>query len=396
MPSCELTKGYEKSPPRVFIRTFGCQMNDRDSEIIYGLLLDRGWGKAESLEEADCILFNTCSVRQHAEQRAYSNMGQLAKLKRRKPDLILGFVGCTAQKDKDVIFRRLPHVDLVTGPGEIYNIPGYLENIEKERKKIRGTDLLDRPDRRNPLYREKKSAAYVSISEGCDNFCSYCIVPYVRGKQRSRKKEYILDEVCSAAKDGIKEITLLGQNVNSYGKDLKNNSDFISLLKEISDIEDIKRIRFVTCHPKDTEEPLFETMRDLPKVYHHLHLPLQSGSAKILKAMRRGYGPEHYLKLVDRLRYHIPGCNLTTDIIVGFPGESDKDFQETYDMMKGIAFDSAFIFKYSPRPPAASSNLADDVPEEVKKARHSKLLGLQREISGKKKKAREKEILPMA
>lgn len=366
-------------------------MNDRDSEIIYGLLLDRGWRKAGSLEEADCILFNTCSVRYHAEQRAYSNMGRLAKLKRRRPDVILGFVGCTAQKDKGLIFRRLPHVDLVTGPGEIYNIPEYIEEIEKERQRIRGTDLLSRPDRRNPLYREKKTGAYVSISEGCDNFCSYCIVPYVRGEQRSRRKEFILEEIRSAGKAGIKEVTLLGQNVNSYGKDLKDGPDFIGLLEEINEIEDIKRIRFVTCHPMDTKEPLFKAMKDLPKVYHHLHLPLQSGSAKILKAMKRGYSPGHYLGLAEKLRYHIPDCNLTTDIIVGFPGEGDKDFKETYDMMMSVAFDSAFIFKYSPRPPAASSKLADDVPEEVKKARHSRLLDLQREISGKKRRQGKKK-----
>ena len=371
-------------------------MNDRDSEIIYGLLIEKGWKRAESMEEADCVLFNTCSVRQHAEERAYSNMGMLAKLKKSKPNLILGFVGCTAEKDKDGVFKRLPHVDLVTGPAEIYNIPDYLDSISRNKKRIIATERLERPDSKNPLYHENKTSAYVSISEGCDNFCSYCIVPYVRGRERSRKKELIIDEVHSLSLIGIKEVTLLGQNVSSYGKDLKDGFNFINLLEEIHAIEGINRIRFVTCHPKDTTEELFKTMRDLPKIYNHLHLPLQSGSAKILKEMKRGYSPKYYLKLIDSLRKYIPDCNITTDIIVGFPGERVKDFKDTYDIMKKIEFDSAFIFKYSPRPPAESSRLPDDVPPDVKKKRHGELLELQKEISKRKRALRKTEILPMA
>ncbi len=392
----EKSKTYEKSPPKVFIRTFGCQMNDRDSEIIYGLFMERGWKIAESVEDADCILFNTCSVRHHAEQRAYSNMGMLAKLKRRRPGVILGFTGCTAEKDKDVVIKRLPHVDLVAGPGEIYNIPDYIEGLMKNRKKIVAAGKLERPDRENPSYRGNKTGTYVSISEGCDNFCSYCIVPYVRGRQRSRKKELIIEEVKSASEMGVKEITLLGQNVNSYGNDLKDGQNFMTLLEEVHAIDGIKRIRFVTSHPKDTKEALFQTMRDLPKVYKHLHLPLQSGSAKILKAMKRGYSPEHYLGLIDGLRKYIPDCNITTDIIVGFHGEEDSDFEETYSIMKKIGFDSAYIFKYSPRPPAESSRLADDVLPEVKKERHARLLELQKEISRRKRDSRRNEVLPMA
>ncbi len=380
----------------VFLRTFGCQMNDRDSEIIYGLFLERGWKKAGSAEEADCVLFNTCSVREHAEQRAYSNMGSLAKMKRRRPGLVLGFIGCTAQKDKDAVFKRLPHVDLVAGPGEIYNIPSHVDAILRGEKKVMAAGIPERPDRENPLYHEKKSHAYVSISEGCDNYCSYCVVPYVRGRQRSRPEALITDEIKAAAKNGVKEITLLGQNVNSYGKDLGRGSGFIDLLRDIHPIEGIKRIRFVTCHPKDTEEELFKVMRDLPKIYKHLHLPLQSGSDRILKAMKREYTAAHYLRLIEGLRKYVPGCNITTDIIVGFPGEGDGDFMQTLDMMEKVGFDSAFIFKYSPRPPAASYRLADDVPEETKKARHSRLLDMQKEISGNRRKAREIDILPMA
>ena len=388
----------EKDKPgkRVLLVTYGCQMNDRDSEIIYGLLIERGWGKAESIKDADCVLFNTCSVRHHAEQRAYSNMGSLAELKRNKPELILGFIGCTAEKDKDKVFERLPHVDLVAGPGEIYDIPDYLNDISQNRKRILMADMRERPDCKNPLYREKNTNAYVSISEGCDNFCSYCIVPYVRGRQRSRRKELIIEEIRSLTFIGIKKVTLLGQNVNSYGKDLKNSSNFINLLEDIHKIDGINRIRFVTSHPKDTNEMLFKTMRDLPKIYNHLHLPLQSGSAKILKAMQRGYSPGHYLKLIDLLRKYIPDCNITTDIIVGFPEEQEKHFKDTYNMVKRIEFDSAYIFKYSPRPPAESSRLPDDVPAEVKKIRHTELLELQKEISRKKRFSRNIEVLPMA
>jgi tRNA-2-methylthio-N6-dimethylallyladenosine synthase len=374
-------------------------MNDRDSEIIYGLLLERGWKKAESIEEADCILFNTCSVRCHAEERAYSNMGALARLKKRKPNTILGFIGCTAMKDKDRVFERLPHVDLVTGPADIYNIPDYLNVISESKKRILATVMKEKPDCENPLYRENKKSTYVSISEGCNNFCSYCIVPYVRGKQRSREKKSIINEIRTASLNGVKEVTLLGQNVNSYGKDLSDSSNFINLLEEIHAIEGITRIRFITCHPKDTAEELFKTMRDLPKIYNHLHLPLQSGSAKILRAMKRGYTPTHYLRLIDKLRKYIPDCNITTDIIVGFPGESDKDFRDTFNIMKRIRFGSAYIFKYSPRPPAESSRLCDDVPLEVKKKRHSELLELQKDISkdiSRSKTLDKIEVLPMA
>ncbi|MEA3305925.1 MAG: tRNA (N6-isopentenyl adenosine(37)-C2)-methylthiotransferase MiaB [Candidatus Omnitrophota bacterium] len=392
----EKSKTYEKKSPRVYIRTFGCQMNSRDSEIIYGLLFERGWGKAGSIEEADCVLFNTCSVRHHAEQRAYSNMGSLARRKRRNPKLILGFIGCTAQKDKDLVFKRLPHVDLVAGPGNIYNIPDYLDAIMRGEKMVLAADSFERPQRKNPSYREGRASAYISISEGCDNFCSYCIVPYVRGRQRSRKREPVINEVRSTVEMGIKEITLLGQNVNSYGKDLKNGSNFVNLLEEINSIDGIKRIRFVSCHPKDTTEELFKAMRGLSRVYNHLHLPLQSGSDKILKAMKRGYTPGHYMSLIDMLRSYIPDCNITTDIIIGFPGETEKDFKDTYDVMRKIKFDSAYIFKYSPRPPAVSSKLPDDVPEEVKKKRHAELLELQKEISRDKKSSRKSEILPMA
>ncbi|MDP2942574.1 MAG: MiaB/RimO family radical SAM methylthiotransferase, partial [Candidatus Omnitrophota bacterium] len=300
-------------------------MNDRDSEIIYGLMLDRGWKKAESFEDADCILINTCSVRHHAEQRGYSNMGALAKLKRRKPNIVLGFIGCTAEKDKAIVLERLPHVDIVVGPANIYDIPDCIEDVLMRREKVLAVGKNVRPEHDNPIYHEDKAKVYISISEGCDNYCSYCIVPYVRGRQRSRSKDLIINEIRLATKTGVTEITLLGQNVNSYRSELESGYTFVSLLEDVAKIDDVKRIRFVTCHPKDTKEELFRAMRDIPTVYKHLHLPLQSGSARALKAMNRGYTPAHYMALVEKLRKYIPDCNLTTDIIVGFPGETVND-----------------------------------------------------------------------
>ncbi len=371
-------------------------MNVRDTEILKGLFLERGWNLADTAEEADCVLFNTCSVRAHAEERAYSNMGMLARFKKKKPSLVLGFIGCTARKDKERVRQRLPVVDLVAGPAELYDVPGHVECIRAEKRSIIAVARRVRPDNVGLAYRERRDAGYVSVSEGCSNFCSYCIVPFVRGRERSRKKAHILKEVRMLAGAGIQEVTLLGQNVNSYGNDLKSGYSFETLLRDIHDVEGIRRIRFVTCHPKDTRVSLFRTMRDLPKVHNHLHLPLQSGSARVLKAMKRGYTPAHYMKLVERLRAHIPECNLTTDIIVGFPGENARDFNNTYAMMKKIQFDSAYLFLYSPRPPAASSRYPDDVPQAEKKRRHAVLLELQRGIARRRRAARADTPLPMA
>ena len=283
-------------------------------------------------------------------------------------------------------------MDIAVGPSNIYEIPDCIDGVLEGRKKILAAGKQVRPEHDNPAYHEDKNRVYISISEGCDNYCSYCIVPYVRGRQRSRPKDAIINEIRLAARAGISEITLLGQNVNSYGNDLGDGCTFMDLLNYVAGIEGVKRIRFVTCHPKDTKEKLFLAMRDIEKVHKHLHLPLQSGSAKILKAMNRGYTPVHYLGLVQKLRQYMPDCNLTTDIIVGFPGETERDFKDTLDLMKKIRFDSAYIFKYSPRPPAESSEMDDNVPEDTKKKRHAILLETQRNIS-KKKKGRH---LPMA
>lgn len=377
MPSQENKKSYEKSAPKVFIRTFGCQMNSSDSEFIAGLFSEKGYGFVDSPDKADVVLFNTCSVREHAEERAISSMGQLMHKHKNR---IYGVVGCAAQALGDRLFKRLPGLNIVCGTGEIAGLP---ELVEKARAKT--ILALDNKDALLPevasTYRENSKHAYVSIMRGCNNFCSYCIVPYVRGTERSRRVKDIVEEVKGLVKRGIRDITLLGQNVNSY-KD--KACGFVQLLKFVNDIEGIEKINFMTSHPKDATLKLFETMRDCGKVVKHLHLPLQSGSDRILGLMERRYTGKQYLSLAAKAREVIPGLRFTTDIIVGFPGETEQDFKDTLGLMKEVRFDSAYIFKYSPRPGTRAGEMPDDVPRETKKIRHKILLDLQKGISRKK------------
>ena len=376
-------------PKKIYIRTFGCQMNDRDSELVYGLLSGQGYAKTDTIEEADIAVFNTCSVRKHAEERAYGRVGMLKKWKQENPKRIIGIIGCMAQSHKGRIFERLPHVDFICGPANIYDIPKLIlrRRVQDQQRYISALDQKQRPNIEQPALRQGPTSAYVSIGEGCDNFCSYCIVPYVRGRERSRSKKLILQEVARLTEAGIKEVILLGQNVNSYrsqGQRSKSKErGFVKLLENINKVRGIERIRFMTSHPKDANKDLFKAMRDLRKVCEHLHLPLQSGSNRILERMRRGYSREGYLRLVGDYRKILPRSSLTTDIIVGFPGESSKDFHQTCRTMKEIGFDSAFIFKYSPRPPAKSCARKDDVPVNIKEDRNHRLLDLQREMSRK-------------
>ena len=361
---------------KVFIKNFGCQMNVRDSEIILGMLKERGYAQARSEEDADVILFNTCSVRQHAENRVWSNIGRL-----RGNTKTIGIVGCMAQNYKEEIFRRLPHVDLVCGPANIYDIPDLLEKTIKDKAQVLAVDRSSRPLYNDGCgFRLDTAGAFVSIMYGCNNFCSYCIVPFVRGRERSRPLKHILDEVSALAQKGYKEITLLGQNVNSYGKDLRGKINFAKLLEKLDRINAGVRIGFMTSHPKDASLQLFRAIRDLPSVSKHLHLPLQSGSDKILRLMNRGYTLADYFKLVDSLRRLVPNVNLTTDIIVGFPGETKSDFNKTYQAMRKIRFDAAFIFKYSPRPKTKAAELEDCLPQKEKQRRNNSLLKLQRRI----------------
>ncbi len=372
------TGGMTPKWPTVFIKTFGCQMNVRDSEFVFGILLEKGFGRADSINSADVILFNSCSVRKHAEERLFNNIWQLKKLKVKRPDIIIGVMGCTAQSHKEKLLEKIPLVDFVCGPGNEGDLPEILKSVLEDRCPIVAIDKVSekRPEAKTG-YRDGKHKAFVSISEGCDNFCSYCIVPYVRGRERSRDEKDILREVRELAGRGFKEIMLLGQNVNSYGRttnDERRTTKFVELLEALNSIRGIECIRFMTSHPKDASAELFEAMGSLEKVDKRLHLPLQSGSNRILKLMNRGYTKEKYLKLVKLFKKKVPNGSITTDIVVGFPSETRSDFNQTLKAIEACAFEGGFAFKYSPRPPAKAHLLKDDVPKEEKEKRHEEAL----------------------
>ncbi len=359
-------------------------MNARDSEFVIGVLSERGFKKVDSAEKADVVLFNSCSVRKHAEDRLFSNIADLKKLKAGKPGLLVGLMGCTAQSYKDKALERAPVLDFVCGPGNEADLPEIIANVLKDRCPVVATDKTNekRPEL-FPEYRQSAFKTFVSIGEGCNNFCSYCIVPYVRGRERSRDAKDIVREIRGLAGRGFREITLLGQNVNSYkGANGKGQgASFVKLLEGINSIDGIERVRFMTSHPKDASTDLFKAMRDLEKVCEHLHLPVQSGSDRILKLMNRGYTSKKYIRLVQKYKEILPKGALTTDIIVGFPGESDRDFNSTLKLIKDTGFDSAFSFKYSPRPPARSAKLKDNVPADVKQKRLEAVIDMQCDIS---------------
>jgi tRNA-N(6)-(isopentenyl)adenosine-37 thiotransferase enzyme MiaB len=368
---------------KVYIRTFGCQMNTRDSEYVAGLLVDKGFRLVKSSDDADVILFNSCSVRKHAEDRVFGNIGELKHLKKAKPDLIIGLMGCTAQAYQGRAIERSGLIDIVCGTGNEADLPRLIVDMAKNRNKIVAVDKMDtqKPER-FPKFREGKLKATVSIGEGCNNFCSYCIVPYVRGKERSRDAKDIIREVRDLASRGFKEILLLGQNVNSYKA--KCGKDFIRILEDINKIKGIERIRFMTSHPKDAHVELFTAMRDLERVCEHIHLPIQSGSDRILKLMNRKYTVRKYLKLVDEYKRIVPHGSITTDIIIGFPSETAADHKKTCDIMRKVAFDSSYTFKYSPRPPARSAALKDDVSSQIKEERLESVMDIQRQIGAER------------
>ncbi len=374
---------------KIHIKTFGCQMNKHDSEAVVGLLMEHGYEITENRNDANVFLVNTCSVRKHAEDKVYSMLGELRKLKKKKNriDSIVGVMGCMAQKDKNGIFKRAPNVDFVCGTHNFHKIPEIIKSAIEQKTKINLTDM-DKQVFVSPTLssRENKSAAWVSIMRGCNNFCSYCIVPYVRGREVSRPSKDIIREIKELVHAGYKEITLLGQNVNSYGKGLNKNIDFSDLLELVHEIKDIERIQFVTSHPKDISLKLINALANLEKVSRYLHFPLQSGSDKILRLMNRGYTLSQYLDIVNKLRKRIPDIRLGTDIIVGFPGEKEEDFDQTCQTMKEIEFAQAYMFKYSPRDGTTAFKLKDDVTPQVKKDRLNKIINLQKLVSQKKKK----------
>lgn len=366
---------------KVFIGVYGCQMNISDAERMEGQLRTIGYERVEEMEGADLILLNTCCVRETAEDKVYGKIGEIKHLKRKNPKMIFGITGCMAQKESDGLIKRAPHIDFVLGTNKVHELTHVVREIEREHGHIVDTQIVETelPDD-VPVARGGKLSAWVPIMYGCNNFCTYCIVPYVRGRERSRLPEDVVREVEQAVAQGYKEVTLLGQNVNSYGKDHKL-ADFADLLKMVDAVPGIQRVRFMTSHPKDLSDKVIAAIRDGEHLCEHIHLPVQYGSNKILKAMNRVYTVEAYKDLVRRIRQEIPNAALTTDLIVGFPGETDDDFAQMLDFLKEIRYDSAYTFIYSKRSGTPAATMENQVEDKVKHERLEKLMALQNEIS---------------
>ncbi len=370
---------------RVYIKTYGCQMNERDSEALAGMLTARGCTIAASEEEGDVFIFNTCSVREQAERKAVGKIGHMKKLKMRRPEIIIGVIGCMAQNRGEALLAELPVVDFVLGSGELHRLPEVLDELAAERRQIAKLELsdavLNAMDAHYTLMTPFPFKAQIAITRGCNRFCSYCIVPYVRGREYSRTLESILAEAEELVANGVVEIMLLGQNVAAFGLNGEVTppaddapSPFAELLRELAKIEKLKRIRFTSPYPSYFNADLRETIVNEPKICRQLHLPLQSGSAQILKAMNRQYTPEQYRELTTFFKRELPEMNFSTDIIVGFPGETAEDFQATRELMEEVGFDQAFIFKYSPRQGTKAADWPDQLPQEVKEERNQILL----------------------
>ena len=364
---------------KYYIHTYGCQMNIHDSEKIAGILRDMGYDECNSPEEADVVVFNTCCIRETAEKKIYGHIGQMKKLKRKKPNLIVAVCGCMSQQEgaSEHIRQSYPFVDVVLGTGNLNMLRQGIENAGRQR--LFNTDFCCVREEDFPQYRTSYPNAWVNINYGCNNFCTYCIVPYVRGRERSRRPEDILVEVKELLSDGYKEITLLGQNVNSYGKDIEGAS-FASLLREIGKLPGKFRLRFMTSHPKDLTQDIIDAVAEHKNICNNVHLPVQSGSSRILKAMNRRYDRESYLALVERIKECIPDVGITTDIMVGFPGETEEDFCDTLDLVRKAQFSSAFCFVYSPRKGTPAS-LMPQIDDAVKKDRITRLLACQNEVT---------------
>ncbi|MEX2316217.1 MAG: tRNA (N6-isopentenyl adenosine(37)-C2)-methylthiotransferase MiaB [Pirellulales bacterium] len=385
---------------KLYIETVGCQMNELDSELVVASLRKDGYELTPRIGEADTILFNTCSVRQHAEDKIYSALGRLKNLKQAHPEKVIGVLGCMAQKDQGLIFKRAPYVDLIVGPGQLHQVPALVRELRTQNgartqrmevslgRKEGSREAIERSHEsfdplRDPAMRLTPHQAYVRIMIGCDKFCTYCIVPSVRGPEQSRPPAAILAEARQLAGEGCREITLLGQTVNSYKfHEGDRNWRLSDLLAALDEIDGLERIKFVTNYPKDMTDDLLAAVRDLPKVSKYLHVPVQSGSNSVLTRMKRGYTVEEYREMLARTRQWIPGVAVTSDFIVGFCGETDDDFGQTMELVAESRFKNSFIFKYSERPGTKGADLyADDVPDEVKRRRNNELLALQNEIS---------------
>ncbi|WP_434290984.1 tRNA (N6-isopentenyl adenosine(37)-C2)-methylthiotransferase MiaB [Clostridium botulinum] len=378
-----------------FIETWGCQMNEEDSEKLSGMLKKEGYIRTEERENADVIIFNTCCVRENAELKVYGNLGILKGLKSKNPNLIIAVTGCMMQQKgmAETIKKKFPFVDIIIGTHNLHNFPNYLNEVKKKDTSV--LKIQEKEDsiiENMPIDRKNSMKAFVTIMYGCNNFCTYCIVPYVRGRERSRTPENIEAEIKKLISEGYKEITLLGQNVNSYGKDLEPRITFAELLKRVNNIEGLERVRFMTSHPKDLTDDVIEAIAKCDKLCEQIHLPVQSGSSEILKKMNRHYDREKYLDVVSKIKKLIPNVALSTDIIVGFPGETEKDFEETLSLVKEVEYDSAFTFLYSIRKGTPAAKFEDQVPEDVKHKRFNRLVEVVNEISAKKNKAYEGKI----
>ncbi|MBR3383350.1 MAG: tRNA (N6-isopentenyl adenosine(37)-C2)-methylthiotransferase MiaB [Clostridia bacterium] len=358
--------------PRYYIETYGCQMNEHDSETIAGMLERMGYEKAAEKSEADLILFNTCCIREHAEKRTFGNVGFVKEIKQNNPGLITAVCGCMMQQ-REVAQRlrdRFPFVDLVFGTNELAVFPQLLERVMGGERVFEIKNIDGEIPEGLPIRRNEGFSTFVNIMYGCNNFCSYCIVPYVRGRERSRRAEDVVAEVERAAAEGFTEVTLLGQNVNSYDDE---GLRFPELLRRVSRVEGLKRLRFMTSHPKDLSHELVMAMAETPNVCEHIHLPVQSGSNRILKLMNRRYTREHYLDLIRDLRENVPGVEITTDIIVGFPTETEEDLEDTLSLVREVGFSAAYSFAYSVRQGTAAARMEGQIPEEVKKERLQRL-----------------------
>lgn len=364
------------------ITTFGCQMNKHDSERMAGLLRERGYTQTDRPEDAQIVIFNTCTVREHAEERFFGNLNNLRARKKAEPELIIAVGGCVAQKERELIFKKAPHTDIVFGTHNMPNLGHMIESLEQGRQAVCDiADAIEIMPTTLPSMREEKHHAWVPIIIGCNNFCTYCIVPHTRGRELSRPVENILSEVERLVADGVVEITLLGQNVNSYGRDIYERSEFARLLLELEKIKGLHRIRFMTSHPKDLTDDIIGAIAGSNKICEHIHLPVQAGSNAVLKTMNRKYTKEDYLKTVEKIYTAIPGVSLTTDIMVGFPGETEEDFLHTLDVVEKARFDAAFTFIFSPREGTLAAKMDNQIPAPVKANRFDRLIKLQNRIS---------------
>jgi tRNA-2-methylthio-N6-dimethylallyladenosine synthase len=361
--------------PAYHVTTFGCQMNEHDSERMKGMLESLGYEQAETRDGADLILFNTCSIRESADNRFIAHLGEAKRLKSENPERIVGVGGCWAQSVKDEVFERFPFVDVAFGPGQIH---GLAEFLASDSLTAQGYFEFEDFSGHLPAHREREFQAWVQISQGCNCVCAYCIVPSTRGREVSRDPDELATEIEALASEGVCEVTLLGQNVNSYGRELPKATriSFAELLARVDAIEGIDRIRYTSPHPKDMREDVIRAHAELPALCEHIHLPLQSGSSRVLKTMRRTYNRERYLDRVALIREHVPDCALTTDIIVGFPGETDEDFEATLEVVDQVGYDGAFTFVFSPRRGTEAAEMDDRVPHPVKRERMSRLVEL--------------------